>query len=145
MNDLKNKMNLEVDNWDATVKFSILELIDHLDEEGKKRVCDYFTYEHIFDSLERQLKHKTDLDSWDTSGWRDGASIRAFILKQTGLEPEFKKDMDSKIRSLESDVANYKKYYDWYFKLHHHGFDCPECRTGKSLMQKAREAIGDVK
>lgn len=142
---MNNKMKLEVDNWDATVKFSIIDLIENLDEDGKKRVCDYFTWEHIFDSLERQLKHKTDLDSWDTSGYRDGANLRKFILGIQGLEPEFKKDFESKIESLERNVEHYKKYYDWYFRLHHHGFDCVECKEGESLMDKAKRAIGDVK
>ncbi len=144
MSDNK-KIEIKVNSWDAKIEFDILDLIAQLDDEGKKRVCDYFTFDHIFDSLERQLKHKTDLDSWDTSGWRDGQSIRAFILKIQGLEPEFQKDLESKIRSLQHDVDNYKKYYDWYFRLHHQAFNNERYPQEESIMQMAKRVIGDVK
>lgn len=141
-----NKIQVRMEDFGSgEFKFNILDFIDCLDEEGKNKVLEYFVFSQVIDSIERQLKHKTDCDSWDTSGWRDGQKLREHILKIQGLEPEFKKDMESRIRSLERESANYKKYYDWYFKLHHHGFDCLECRQGESIMDKAKKAIGDVK
>jgi hypothetical protein len=73
----------------------------------------------VFQQIEQQLKHQTEISGWDTSGWVDGSRLRGDVIKIQGLEPEFKKDLESRIRSLEHDVAHYKKYYDWHFKLRH--------------------------
>ena len=119
-----NKIQVRMEeNEDGKFVFDIKDFIDCMNEESKKMMCDYFTFTHIADSLERQLKRQTDLDSWDASGWRDCSKLREFIIRVQGVEPEFKKDLESRIRALEHDVAHYKKYYDWYFKLNHHGFE----------------------
>ena len=137
----KNQIRCEVS--ESKVKFDILDLIECLDEEDKKRVCDYFTYDHIFDSLERQLKHKTEFYSWDTSGWRDGSKMREFVINLQGLEPEFKADLESKISSLTNERDNYEKYYKWYFNLYHHSNDCYECKNSeKTLFEKVKDAVG---
>lgn len=104
-----------------TIKIDLDWFIGQLTEEGKQRILELYTFEEIMRQIEKQLKHETDLDSWDTSGWRDGSKLREAIIKIQGLEPEFKKDLESKIRCLEFSVANYKKYYDWYFKIYHYG------------------------
>lgn len=57
--------------------------------------------------------------SYESNGYRDGARLREEILKFQRLEPEFKADLEGRIRSLEHDVEHYQKYYDWYFKLYH--------------------------
>lgn len=96
---------------------SIVNYFRDLPEELKEHIFALYTFEEIVQQIERQLKHETDIDGWDTSGYRDGAKMREAVIKFQGLEPEFKKDLESRIRSLESDVANYEKYYNWYFKL----------------------------
>lgn len=90
-----------------------------LPEETKERILQLYVFEDIVLAIENQLRRNTDLTSWSTDGWRDGSKIRAAILATQGIEPEFKADLESQIRSLESNVKYYKKYYDWYFKLYH--------------------------
>lgn len=98
---------------------SVLEFIDQLPEDLRQRALELFVFEDIVRAADRQLKRDTDLWAFDTSGYRDGARLREAILKFQGLEPEFKADLESRIRSLEHDVNHYKKYYDWYFKVYH--------------------------
>jgi hypothetical protein len=104
-----------------TIKIDLDWFIGQLTEEGKQRILELYTFDEIIGQIERQLKKDSDLFSWDTSGWRDGSKLREAIIKIQGLEPEFKKDLESTIRSLEYNVAHYKKYYDWYFKIYHYG------------------------
>lgn len=134
-----SKIQLEQDG--DSVKISLWDIIENLDAEHKKRLLEIFTFEEIVNAIENQLKKGTDLYSWDTSGWRDGSKIREAILKIQGLEPEFKNDLESKIRSLEHSVAHYKKYYDWYFNIYHH--DSRNREFGKeSLIQYVERLVG---
>ena len=107
------KLNIEAQERD------VLDLFEQLDDDIKKRILESYVLNDVLEAIENQLKHKTDLDSWDTSGWRDCSKIREYIIKIQGLEPEFKKDLESKIRSLERNVEDYQKYCDWYFKVWH--------------------------
>lgn len=124
-----------------SVSISFWDIIENLDAENKNRLLEIFTFEEIVSAIENQLKKGTDLYSWDTSGWRDGSKIREAILNIQGLEPEFKADLESKIRSLENSVAHYKKYYDWYFRIYH----CdryPRENGQESLMQHVERLVG---
>jgi hypothetical protein len=98
---------------------SVVGYFQELPEEVKQRIFGLFTFDQVVGQVEQQLRHETGLSGWDTSGWVDGSRLRAHIIKLQGLEPEFKKDLESRIRALESTVAHYKKYHDWYFKLWH--------------------------
>ena len=102
------------------IKLDLDWFIGQLTEEGKQRILEIFTFAEIIDQIEQHLKKNSDLYSWDTSGWRDGSKLREAIIKIQGLEPEFKADLESRIRALESTVTYYKKYYDWYFKIYHY-------------------------
>jgi hypothetical protein len=110
-------MKAEIDGGNLTI--NLIDVFMGLDEESRRAFLETYTIEEILTTIERQLKHETDLYWWSTSGARDGAVLREAILKIQGLEPEFKKDLESKIRALEHDVANYKKYYDWYYRVYH--------------------------
>lgn len=133
------KIKLEVS--ENGIKIDFIDIIENLTEDGKKRLLELFVYSEILDSIERQLKGKTDLWGWDTSGWRDSSRLREDILKIQGLEPEFKKDLESKIKSLQNDVDNYKKYYDWYFKIYHHNINYLNSQD-ESLMQYVERLVG---
>jgi hypothetical protein len=98
-----------------------LEMLREMPEEARRFALEDFVFTEIVEAVERQLKHDSEqgLYSWDTKGYRDGAKMREAILKFQGLEPEFKADLESRIRSLEHDVEHYKLYYDWHFKVWH--------------------------
>jgi len=103
-----------------TIKIDLNYFIDHLTDEGRLRLLELYTFKEIIEQIEKQLKGDSDLYSWDTTGWRDGSKLREAIIKIQGLEPEFKKDLESTINSLKHKVDYYKKYYDWYFKIYHY-------------------------
>ena len=87
---------------------AILDTFRELPDETKQTILTAFTFDEILARIGQRLKHETDWDNWDTSGWIDSARLRAEIIKIQGLEPEFRKDLESRIRSLENDVAHYK-------------------------------------
>lgn len=101
------------------ISINLMDVFMGLDAESRKAFLETYTFEEILKAIESQLKHEIDCDWWNTSGERDGAKIREEILKIQGLEPEFKKDLESRISALESESAHYKKFYDWYFKVYH--------------------------
>ena len=121
------------------IKIDLDWFIGQLTEEGKQRILELYTFDEIIGQIERQLKKDSDLSSWDTSGWRDGSKLREAIIKIQGLEPEFKKDLESTIHSLECNVAHYKKYYDWYFKIYHY-----ERRSDVYMPEGAKRLIDSV-
>jgi len=96
---------------------AILDTFRDLPDDAKQTILTAFTFDEILARIEQQLRHETDWHSWNTNGWVDSSRLRAALIKIQGIEPEYKKDLESRIRSLEHDVAHYKKYYDWYFKL----------------------------
>ena len=113
-------MDMKVDfGDDGVITVDVCEILSKLGPEAKQRVLELYVFDEIVEAIERQLKHQTDLDGWDTSGWRDGSKMREAILKFQGLEPEFKKDLESKIQALECTVVHYEKYYNWYWKVFH--------------------------
>jgi len=111
---MKEELKLTI----KTDKDSVLDYFSELPEELKYRILELFTFDEILGAVENQLKGNTDLWGWSSSGWRDSSKLREEIVKIQGLEPEFKKDLESKINSLESDVRHYKKFYDWYFEVY---------------------------
>lgn len=98
---------------------AILELFDELDEEVKDEILSKFAASQIIERLEQHLKGETDYWGFSTSGYRWGSQIREAIAKIQGIEPEWKKDYESRIRSLEHKVGHFEKYYKWYFRAYH--------------------------
>lgn len=111
-------------------------LFKSLDDESKKHLLELFTFEELIPAIEKQLKHNTDSWSSSTSGERDGCVLREKIMQIQGLEEEFRSDMSFKISNLESDRDNYKRYYEWYWKLFHF--------EDGSLMELVKRKIGEV-
>ena len=133
------KIEFKIEN--GKFEIDLVQLIGELTAEDRKRALEMFAFEEIIPAIERQLKREdTDLRWYCTGGDVDGSKLRARILAFQGLEPEFKNDLETKIRSLEHEVAWYKKYYDWYFKLYHLEYDM----NSKSLFHQVKECIGDV-
>jgi len=97
----------------------LLDYFNQLSPELKKIILEQFVFSEIIEVIEQQLKHQTDISTWSTSGWRDGMNIREAIIKIQGLEPEFKKDLESIIRSLKWRTDYLEKYYRWFFKVYH--------------------------
>ena len=137
---MENKFDMRFKQDGSVFSFDLYDFVGRLDEDGKKRFLSLFVFEEIIPAIERQLKHETDSDWWSTSGEQDGGRLRAEILKIQGLEPEFKKDLEIKIRSLEHEVEHYRKYYNWYFKLYHAHRECGG--IGHDIHQLAINAIG---
>jgi hypothetical protein len=104
---------------EGKISVNLSEVFMALSDDDKKFLLESFVFEEVIPYIERQLRHETSCDSWNTTGYRDGGKLREAILKTQGIVPEFEKDLKSRIRSLEGDVENYKKYYDWYWKLYH--------------------------
>lgn len=102
-----------------TTDEEVLNLFSQLSQEMKDRILGQYVFEDILMEAEKQLQGKTEFWAWDTSGWRFGAELRNHIAKMNGIEEELRKDFEDKIRSLESDVVHYKKYYNWHFKVYH--------------------------
>ena len=113
-------MNEEIKIKVKTTMGEMLEMFRSLTNEQKDEILKLYVFEDIIEAIEKQLKHDSDTWSAGSDGFKDGALIRKKILEIQGIEPEFKKDLEGRIRSLESSVCNYKKYYDWYFKLWHY-------------------------
>jgi hypothetical protein len=127
---------------DGVMKIDIYEAIGQLSDEEKKKFLEYFTFEEVLKAIENQLKRETETNCywWSTGGDRDGATLREHILKIQGLEPEFKNDLESKIRSLEHNVAHYKKYFDWYYKVYH----AKNENGWNDLFSQVVKVVGDV-
>lgn len=117
----------------------ISEVFREMSDDDKKFLLESFVFEEVIPYIERQLKHETDCSSWDTTGYRDGGKLREAILKIQGIVPEFEEDLKSRIRSLESDVENYKKYYEWYWRLFH---TKSPYYDKESIMEYAESKIG---
>ena len=113
--DEENKLKLSV----YTDEDSIIELLNSLPSDTKRTILDHYTWDEVIKSIERHLKGESSFQGWDSNGHRVGGRIRDEILKTQGIEPEYKKDLESRIQSLEHDVEHYKKYYDWQFKVYH--------------------------
>jgi len=111
----ENKLNLKIN----TTEKDVLDLFVELPQEIKFRILEIYSYDEIIGMVEKQLKGDTDMWGWDTTGWRHGSRLRAEIQKLTGIEEEFKKDMESKLKSVIHDMEHYKKFYDHYFKCYH--------------------------
>jgi hypothetical protein len=112
-----NKIKCDIQG--GVLSIDIMDVFYTLTEEQRKAFLETYTFEETIAAIERQLRHETGINSFCVSGDRDGSMLRAAIIKIQGLEPEYKKDLESKINSLESSVDHYKKYYDWYFKVYH--------------------------
>lgn len=103
---------------EGTLSIDIIDFLNQLPDEQINRILEFFTFDQIIPAIEKQLKHGTELYSITYDG-KDGHKIREAIIKIQGLEPEFKKDLELQIDTLERENKNYKKYYDWYWKLYH--------------------------
>lgn len=114
-------MNVKIE--DGKVMFYLEDLFHSMSDEDKKELLRFFTFEEIIPAIEAQLKHETELSWWCTNGEKDGGKLREKIFAMQGLEPEFKKDFESKIRCLENKVSYLKNYYKWYWKFYHHDAD----------------------
>ena len=124
---------------DGNIIIDSIDIFEEMKDEERVKFLELFTFQEIVESIENQLKHKTEMWSSCTDGHQDGQKIREYILNIQGIEPEHKKDMGAKIRSLEHKVEHYKKYYDWYFKAYH----CENLDYGKSMFQRLREIVGE--
>lgn len=116
------------------------EFVSKLTDEQKAELLETFTIQEIFPAIERQLKHETSSDWWNTNGERDGAKIREFIANIQGLEEEVRKDCKDKLRATESDRDNYRKYYDFYFKMFHH----KDLNGENSLFKYVKGCVGYI-
>ena len=103
-----------------TDKDSVLEYFYSLPDDIKQTILQQIVFSDLLGLIENQLKHKTDFDSWSTSGWVDSSLLREELIKIQGLENEAIKDLQAKVRSLTFDVNSKTRYYDWYFKVYHH-------------------------
>lgn len=100
-------------------KEDILQLFADLDDEVKDAIIDTLTWDRIVERTSAHIKDDTDFWGYTTNGYRHGGKIREELAKIQGLEPAWKRDYETKIQSLEIDLASKKKYYDWYFKVCH--------------------------
>ena len=116
------------------------EFVSKLTDEQKAELLETFTIEEILPAIERQLKHETNCAWWNTQGERDGQKIREFIANIQGLEEEYKKDLDARLRSAVNDRDNYKKYYDFYFKIFHH----KDINSENSLFDYVKKCVGYI-
>ena len=137
---MADKFDMRFKQEGSVFSFDLYDVVERLDDAGKKRFLELFTHEEIIKAIENQLRHNTECEWWSTRGERDGGKLRAEILKIQGLEPEFKADLESKISSLEHSVRHFQKYYDWYFKLYHQHENAG--RSGEDLHQTIVRAIG---
>lgn len=118
-------MKIKVENGE--IKINLCDAYLELSDQERSDFLELISFEHLIPAIERQLRHETM--AWSCGSFRDGELLRAEILKINGIEPEYKKDFESRIQRLEREVNHYKKYYDYYFKIYHYD-------SGKSYGQE---------
>lgn len=100
----------------------LFDLLLNLNEEQREKMVKSLSYDFIIETGKMLKKIDYDWYSWNTSWWRSWSEIRESIVRIQWIEEEYRLDKESEIRSLQSEVANYKKYYDRMFELYHAWF-----------------------